>query len=106
MKFVEAVQTLCEENPGYIPLPSQPEQEKNSPSSAAENNRRVFAYLLKRGVDRKVIEACVRAGILYESADYHTLFSSAGMKPALPGMPSCAAPTHGRTLQGRGAGQR
>ena len=27
MKFVEAVQTLCEENPGYIPLPSQPEQE-------------------------------------------------------------------------------
>lgn len=38
---------------------------------AAENNRRVFAYLLKRGIDRKVIEACIRAGILYESADYH-----------------------------------
>ena len=33
--------------------------------------RRVFAYLLKRGIDRKVIEACIRAGILYESADYH-----------------------------------
>ena len=31
----------------------------------------MFAYLLKRGIDRKVIEACVRAGILYESADYH-----------------------------------
>ena len=35
------------------------------------NNRRVFAYLLKRGISRGVIEACVRAGILYESADYH-----------------------------------
>ncbi|EKC56381.1 hypothetical protein OBE_11092, partial [human gut metagenome] len=31
----------------------------------------MFAYLLKRGIDRKVIEACIRAGILYESADYH-----------------------------------
>ena len=31
----------------------------------------MFAYLLKRGISRKVIEACVRAGILYESADYH-----------------------------------
>ena len=72
MKFVDAVLALCEENPCYIPPPSQPEQEKEfalPPASA--NNRRVFAYLLKRGISRKVIEACVRAGILYESADYH-----------------------------------
>lgn len=26
---------------------------------------------MKRGIDLKVIEACFRAGILYESADYH-----------------------------------
>lgn len=26
---------------------------------------------MKRGIDRKVIDACFRAGILYESADYH-----------------------------------
>lgn len=72
MKFVNAVLALCEESPSYIPPPSQPEQEKEfALPPAAENNRRVFAYLLKRGVDRKVIEACVRAGILYESADYH-----------------------------------
>lgn len=72
MKFVEAVQALCEESPSYIPPPSQPEQPKEFLlPPAAENNRRVFAYLLKRGIDRKVIEACVRAGILYESADYH-----------------------------------
>ena len=72
MKFVDAVLALCEETPRYIPPPSQPEQEKEfalPPASA--NNRRVFAYLLKRGISRKVIEACVRAGILYESADYH-----------------------------------
>lgn len=72
VKFVDAVLALCEENPCYIPPPSQPEQEKEfalPPASA--NNRRVFAYLLKRGISRKVIEACVRAGILYESADYH-----------------------------------
>lgn len=70
--FVEAVQALCEETPGYIPPVSQPEQPKEFLlPPAAENNRRVFAYLMKRGISRKVIEACVRAGILYESADYH-----------------------------------
>lgn len=72
MKFVDAVLTLCEESPSYIPPPSQPEQKKEFVlPPAAENNRRVFAYLMKRGISRKVIEACVRAGILYESADYH-----------------------------------
>lgn len=72
MKFVDAVLALCEESPSYIPPVSQPEQAKEFLlPPAAENNRRVFAYLLKRGIDRKVIEACIRAGILYESADYH-----------------------------------
>lgn len=72
LKFVEAVQTLCGENPSYVPPVSQPEQPKEFLlPPAAENNRREFAYLLKRGIDRKVIEACIRAGILYESADYH-----------------------------------
>lgn len=72
MKFVNAVLVLCEESPGYIPPSSQPEQKKEFvlPPTAA-NNRRVFAYLMKRGIDRKVVEACIRAGILYESADYH-----------------------------------
>lgn len=72
MKFVDAVLALCKETPEYIPPPSGQEQQKEfSLPPAAENNRRMFAYLLKRGIDRKVIEACVRAGILYESADYH-----------------------------------
>lgn len=38
---------------------------------AAADNRRVFAYLLHRGIDRKVISDCIRAGILYESARFH-----------------------------------
>lgn len=72
MKFVDAVLALCDECPGYIPPPPQ---QKKRPEfilpPAAMNNRRVFAYLLKRGISRGVIEACIRAGILYESADYH-----------------------------------
>ena len=72
MKFVDAVLALCDECPGYIPPP--PRQKKRPEfilPPAAMNNRRVFAYLLKRGISRGVIEACIRAGILYESADYH-----------------------------------
>lgn len=72
MRFVDAVLTLCEESPGYIPPPPRTEQKKEFVlPPAAESNRRVFAYLMKRGIDRKVIDACFRAGILYESADYH-----------------------------------
>lgn len=73
MKFVDAVLELCEENPRYIPVPPCRQEQKKEFSlpPAAANNRRVFAYLLKRGIDRRVIEACIRAGILYESSDYH-----------------------------------
>lgn len=72
MGFVDAVLSLCEENPQYIPPPSSQEKEKEFVlPPAAANNRRVFAYLIQRGIDRTVIEACVRSGILYESADYH-----------------------------------
>ena len=72
MRFVDAVLTLCKESPGYVPPPPLPEQEKRFVlPPVAESNRRVSAYLMKRGIDRKVIEACFRAGILYESADHH-----------------------------------
>ena len=72
MGFVDAVLSLCREDPQYIPPPSPQEKEKEFVlPPAAANNRRVFAYLMKRGIDRTVIEACIRAGLLYESADYH-----------------------------------
>lgn len=96
MKFVDAVLALCDECPGYIPPPPQ---QKKRPEFilplAAVNNRRVFAYLLKRGISRGVIEACVRAGILYESADYHNAVFVGRDETGTAGMPSCAAPTHG-----------
>ena len=58
VKFVDAVLALCEKSPSYIPPLSQPEQKKEfALSPAAANNRRVFAYLMKRGISRKVIEA-------------------------------------------------
>lgn len=69
--FVEAVRQLCENLPGrYTPSPPVPQKVFTLPLPA-ENNRRVFAYLLKRGIDQKVIKACVQAGILYESAQHH-----------------------------------
>lgn len=72
VEFVEAVLTLCGESPQYIPPPSPQEKKKEFVlPPAAGDNRRVFAYLLKRGISRAVIEACVRAGFLYESAGYH-----------------------------------
>ena len=71
MKFVDAVLSLCGESPAYFPDSSQPKQEKEFVlPPAAENKKRVFAYLIRRGISREVIEACVRAGILYESAGY------------------------------------
>jgi hypothetical protein len=35
------------------------------------DHRRVFAYLIKRGIPRDVIADFIRNGLLYESADYH-----------------------------------
>lgn len=70
MRFVDAVLELCEERSRSISAPDKPKPPFTLPSTA-QSNRRVFAYLLKRGIDRQVIEACIRAGTLYESADYH-----------------------------------
>ena len=69
--FLEAVRQLCEELPGNFTPPPPVERKPFTLPAPAPNNRRVFAYLMKRGIDRKVIEACVRAGLLYESAQYH-----------------------------------
>ena len=72
MKFVDAVRALCEVSPVYIPpvSVSKPPKEFVLPPANGDNCR-VFAYLMKRGISRRVIETCVRTGILYESAGYH-----------------------------------
>lgn len=71
MDFLEAVRQLCEELPGNFTPPPPVERKPFTLPAPAPNNRQVFAYLMKRGIDRKVIEACVQAGLLYESAQYH-----------------------------------
>ena len=36
-----------------------------------QNNRRVIAYLLSRGIDMTILDYCFQHGLLYEAADYH-----------------------------------
>ena len=70
--FVEAVEMLCGEIPAQRPAaPARTEEKPFSLPAPSADNRRVSAYLTGRGISRKVLEACFRAGILYESADYH-----------------------------------
>ena len=75
MRFTEAVLLLLEQTPAVVrTVPSPQQMPKPKPFAlpeAAPDNRRVFAYLLRRGVDRQVISDCIRAGILYESARFH-----------------------------------
>lgn len=75
MGFVDAVQMLTEQLsvPVYrqAPVHSLPEPKEFQLPEPAEDNRRVFAYLLRRGIDRKVVVNCIRDGVLYESARFH-----------------------------------
>ena len=75
MRFIEAVLLLLDQTPAVVhsaPAPKQmPKPKTFALPEAAADNRRVFAYLLHRGIDRKVISDCIRAGILYESARFH-----------------------------------
>ena len=70
--FVEAVRTLCGEQPS-VRLPTFVEEQKKEfhlPVPAA-NCRRVFAYLQGRGIAPRVIASCIKMGILYESEGNH-----------------------------------
>jgi len=55
--------------PSYKPIPVEPKKlllpDKN------ENNDRVIAYLMGRGIDRKIIDYCIQTNRLYESRNYH-----------------------------------
>ena len=69
MHFTEAVRLLLDQTPAVVhftPVPKQmPEPKPFALPEAAADNRRVFAYLLHRGIDLKVISDCIRAGTLY-----------------------------------------
>lgn len=36
-----------------------------------QNNKRITAYLLSRGIDMEILDFCYQQGLLYEDADYH-----------------------------------
>lgn len=74
MNYPEAMTCLLGSNYGTI-VTSQPVQKQEKPFALPpknENMRRVYAYLVNhRGIDRDVVYAFVKKGMIYESADYH-----------------------------------
>ena len=83
MRFPEAVDYLLayhgrsRDSPDRnqpIPRPKLPPPREKPPfvlPPANPDQRRVFAYLRKRGIAPKVIRAFMEAGLLYEDAQYH-----------------------------------
>ena len=79
MSFPEAVQLVNEQcgfSDTHMERPAAPpKEEKARPEFLLpvrfQNNRRVTAYLLSRGIDMAVLDYCFQNGLLYESADYH-----------------------------------
>lgn len=72
--FVEAVQLLCDEQPGFVPQRHEDVERKRPPFALPEKSpttTRVEAYLRCRGISQAVIDHCLQAGILYESLPYH-----------------------------------
>jgi len=79
--FREAVDYLLEFNGGRardspsLPEPRAPPQPEERPEfvlpPANGDNRRVFAYLRKRGIAAQVIQSFLNAGLLYEDEKYH-----------------------------------
>ena len=79
MKFPDAVQLIneqCgvsashEERPVFASKAERPKTEFLLPTRF-QNNRRVTAYLLSRGIDMAILDYCFQHGLLYEAADYH-----------------------------------
>lgn len=68
--FVEAVQLLCDEQPGFVPQRHEDVKRKRPPFELPEKSpttTRVEAYLRCRGISPQVIQKCMDDGILYET---------------------------------------
>jgi len=86
MSFLEAVQ-LINQQCGFSSLarlapetrtteikPSMPRETKNDEFLLPirnENNKRITAYLLNRGIDIEILDFCYMNGLIYEEADRH-----------------------------------
>jgi len=76
MNYQQAVLTLLNEDISQlcsqVDTPREKKQKPFALPPANENNRRVFAYLLKhRHLDRDVLTTFVRQGLVYEDQKYH-----------------------------------
>jgi len=76
MNYPQAVLTLLDQDVAQLRSQADTPREKvKKPFTlppANDNNRRVFAYLLKhRHLDRDVVTAFVRLGLIYEDKGYH-----------------------------------
>lgn len=74
MSFLEAVECLSGRLlASYTPTPPAPKTEKKELFLPERNkdNRRVWAYLRSRGIEKDVLCHCMDNGLLYESLPYH-----------------------------------
>lgn len=75
MSFVAAVEALCDgravSSPTQSALPPRPKQREFLLPPKSPGNYRVTAYLQSRGIGKKLIDRCIKVGILYESTPYH-----------------------------------
>ncbi len=77
MDFVNAVKILIDSRASPIiisepvkPLKEQPKEKFILPERFWDNFR-VISYLLNRGIDREIIDFCIKERILYESREHH-----------------------------------
>ena len=74
IRFVDAVRLLAGDETIPIPKKAKAPPEKRAPFQLPPRNKdniRITAYLQSRGISKDVIEDCINAGILYESAVTH-----------------------------------
>lgn len=75
VSYPQAVQMLLGEIDGHMYPVAQVRERERKPfelPAAAPNMRRVFAYLVNtRGINRNVVIAFAKAGLIYEDAEYH-----------------------------------
>lgn len=87
LSLPDAVQRIL--SAGGVPL-AEPPRRKARPTKSFSlpprhaDNRRVFSYLRRRGIDPEIINHCIKHGLLYESAQHHNcvFVGFAGDRPA------------------------
>ena len=76
MPFLQAVETIigrcAAKPPAYIP-PSKPEPKILALPQKSKTNSAITSYLCGRGIDRELVESCIKSGCIFESLPYHNV---------------------------------